>query len=306
MDLHRTGAVRQAQFGRGREHEVASRRYPGDGLVDDVVRLPDGRELRYVTGGAAGPLVVLECGLGNTAGTWVAVQRALSAHCRTVSYDRAGLGGSDPAPGPRGLPHLAADLTALLETLDVREPVVLVGHSWGGPLVRLAAETRPDLVRAMVLVDPTFAAARKYLRGTRLLHARWHLAARLGLRTRLLRIYRDGLWRGLSPADLEVAVADMMTEPNLRTARRELAGLRASLAQVEQLDSRAPAVPYRYLIGTRGRGETGPVMTSEAARIAGLSPKGSYREVADAGHSIPQQSPQRTTDEVLDLIAWLP
>lgn len=284
---------------------MASLRYPGDGLIDDLARLPDGRELRYVTAGASGPLVVLECGLGNTAGTWVAVQRALSAGCRTVSYDRSGLGGSDPAAGPRDLPHLAADLVALLDSLEVREPVVLAGHSWGGPIVRLATESRPDLVRGLVIVDPTFAAARPYLRGTRLLHARWHVVARLGLRARLLRTYRDGLWHGLSPADLDVAVADMMTEPNLRTARRELAGLHRSLARVEQLDSRAPDVPYRYLIGTKGRGQTGAVMTSEAARIAGLSLLGSFVTVADAGHSIPQQAPQRVADEVLDLIAGL-
>lgn len=279
--------------------QVTSSRNPGVGLTDRVVRLQDGRRMRVVTAGESGPLVVLESGLGNPAGTWVAVQRALAATCRTLAYDRAGLGGSDPARDRRSLDDLAADLVAVLGACAISEPVVLVGHSWGGAVIRRAAELRPDLAAALVLVDPTFASAASQVRGARRTYARWHLLALVGTRRRLLRVYGPDHWRGLGAADAAVALADMMTVSNLRASRRELRGLLARLAGLARMEAAAPGVPFRFVIGTRGRDEEVlAVMTAEAARISALSPVGEHHEIDDAGHSIPQQSPRRLAAEI--------
>jgi hypothetical protein len=58
--------------------------------------------LRWVTCGSAQPTVVLEAGRNDPLRTWAAVLAALGGTNQMVAYDRAGLGGSDIAPGPVG------------------------------------------------------------------------------------------------------------------------------------------------------------------------------------------------------------
>jgi pimeloyl-ACP methyl ester carboxylesterase len=60
---------------------------------------------------------------------------------------------SDPVAMPRTAAESVHDLHALLESADVPGPYVLVGHSYGGMLMRLYASTYPDKVVGMVLVD---------------------------------------------------------------------------------------------------------------------------------------------------------
>lgn len=69
-------------------------------------------------------------------------------------YDRAGLGRSPSATGSRRLVRLAEDLNELLDQLGP-EPFILVAHSWGGPVVRIAAAARPERVKGIILIDPT-------------------------------------------------------------------------------------------------------------------------------------------------------
>jgi pimeloyl-ACP methyl ester carboxylesterase len=49
---------------------------------------------------------------------------------------------------------MLSDLTALLERLNLPRPYVLVGHSYGGLLVRLYAERHPEKVAGLILLDP--------------------------------------------------------------------------------------------------------------------------------------------------------
>jgi pimeloyl-ACP methyl ester carboxylesterase len=55
--------------------------------------------VRRVEAGGGEPAVVLEAGLGNGAAAWRRVMPLLAPHVRVAAYDRAGLGGSAPAPG---------------------------------------------------------------------------------------------------------------------------------------------------------------------------------------------------------------
>ncbi len=111
-----------------------------------------GRRLAVTSRGTGAPTVILETGLGAEASEWAAVERDITT-ARVVHYDRANRGASDPHPGPRTALDMVQDLKRLLQAEGIAPPYVLVGHSWGGLLVRLYAHKHPHEVAGVVLVD---------------------------------------------------------------------------------------------------------------------------------------------------------
>jgi pimeloyl-ACP methyl ester carboxylesterase len=81
------------------------------------------------------------------------VQPRVAEFARVCSYDRAGVGESDPASTPRTSADVVADLYALLGAAGVPEPYVLVGSSFGSMVIRLFASTYPEEIAGLVLVD---------------------------------------------------------------------------------------------------------------------------------------------------------
>ena len=122
-----------------------------------MVEIGDGRRLRAVPEGPASsrrPLVVLEAGSFGFSADWAAVQARLSAEgLRSLAYDRAGLGWSDPGPGPRDSSAIVHDLEALLAALGEAGPLIVCGHSMAGLHVRLFTGRNSPRVKALVLVD---------------------------------------------------------------------------------------------------------------------------------------------------------
>jgi pimeloyl-ACP methyl ester carboxylesterase len=101
------------------------------------------------------PIVLFEAGGGTTSDTWDAVVDALVPTHRTCSYDRAGVGGSEPAPEPRRTTKdLVADLERTLELAGIEGPFVLVGHSMAVWPLAVYAAAHPNDVAGVVLVDP--------------------------------------------------------------------------------------------------------------------------------------------------------
>jgi pimeloyl-ACP methyl ester carboxylesterase len=109
--------------------------------------------LYYHCSGSQGPTVVIDAGLGGSAVEWSEVQTALSQEHRVCSYDRAGYAWSDTGPAPRTADVELAELVQLLEAIGEPPPYLLVGHSYGGFIMRLFAARAPDMVAGLVLVD---------------------------------------------------------------------------------------------------------------------------------------------------------
>lgn len=106
--------------------------------------------------GAGAPLVVFESGLDiNGPLSWTRVHDDVAKVTRACTYSRAGLMWSDPRAVPVSAKAIADDLHATLENAGERGPLVLVGHSLGGPYV-LTFTYRYDVeVAGMVLVEAT-------------------------------------------------------------------------------------------------------------------------------------------------------
>lgn len=111
---------------------------------------------------AAGPTVIFEAGLGDTAAVWDAV--AVPPGFGRFAWTRAGYGlGADLLagqswPGDADASRTGAEVTAQLEQAlaraQMRPPYILVGHSLGALYVLDFARSHPDQLQGIVLVDP--------------------------------------------------------------------------------------------------------------------------------------------------------
>jgi hypothetical protein len=113
------------------------------------------RQLALVCWGEGSPTVVLETGGANIE-EWSrsGVVRQVASQTRVCTYDRAGTGTSDPAPDERrDADDVVSDLKALLVAADVDGPYVLLGRSFGGMIVTYYAETLPEDVVGVVVLD---------------------------------------------------------------------------------------------------------------------------------------------------------
>lgn len=130
--------------------EARDRRFhPMPGQLIDI----GGYKLHINCRGQGSPVVVLDSGLGDSYISWHKVQPEIAKFTRVCSYDRAGLGFSDPSPRPRTSQVIAEELHRLLQNAGVASPIVIVGHSAGGLNVRVFTSLYRSEVAGMVLVD---------------------------------------------------------------------------------------------------------------------------------------------------------
>ena len=135
--------------------------YQNLGLRSDQRRFPAPGRLIEVDGGrlhlyeiGSGTSVVLESGISASSLNWRTVQNEASRFARVCSYDRSGLGWSDLYDQPCTPTALAHQLHALLQTAHIPAPYILVGHSFGGLIVRAFAAAFRNETAGLVLVDP--------------------------------------------------------------------------------------------------------------------------------------------------------
>src|SRR5215210_6974824 len=107
----------------------------------------------YCTGEGGAPTVVMDSGLGGTVLDWQLVQPEVAKFMRVCTYDRAGMGWSDPGAQPRTSQQIVKELHTLLGNAGVQGPYVLVGHSLGGTNMQVYDNQYSDEVAGIVLVD---------------------------------------------------------------------------------------------------------------------------------------------------------
>jgi pimeloyl-ACP methyl ester carboxylesterase len=284
----------------------------GRGLLGDdcFIDAADGRELRVMMAGSGDELVVLEAGLGVSGLYWGPVHQALSQHVRVVAYERAGYGASTPTrTGARDLPHLADDLGLLVDAIP-HARLVLVGHSWGGPVVRtLAARllARGEPLAGLVLVDPSDEHAADLYTSRA---ARWSSAvqdsllvplARRGLLAPLMRAQLAGLAQPLSAA----VIAASASVDAARATRAENRHLRDDLRSLQRCPPALGDLQIRVLSGQK-HGRIDRVVRSRLTRAhqqtVAAHPGARLVPAAHSGHMIPISEPDLVTAAALSLL----
>lgn len=269
------------------------------------MRTRDGRELYLERHGQGAPTVVFEAGMGSSRSAWGAVVPLVAERTTAVAYDRSGLGRSPRDPGPRDLARLVDDLVDVLDHLGAG-PFVLVGHSWGGPIVRGAATRRPDRVAGLVLVDQSdegcdLMLSRSNERAERLTRPVVPVLARLGL----IRL----AVRGLAARLPEPAAGEMRREDGTvaatRTHQAEVAGSIADLRRLRDAPETLPDVPVTLISGGRsgrlGGGRRQALIDAHWARAEAL-PQGRHVVAEQSGHYVPFTEPEVVVAEVLRIV----
>ncbi|MET0898170.1 MAG: alpha/beta hydrolase [Mycobacterium sp.] len=283
---------------------------PQIGTLGEDVLIPtrDGRRLRaMVAGPDSDTLVILEAGLGVSGLYWLPVHRLLSQRFRVVAYDRAGLGGSDPTDLPRTLSNLADDLVTVIEAFPHRQ-VILVGHSWGGPIVRVAAARRLAAgcgdIAGLVLADQSDENdVLFYQAGARLNFAVVAaVMSVLALFARVVPLPRLVL-RRRSPLR-QAMVEAIATQKSLQAFAAEMRVAIAELEWLRDQPAELGAVPIRVLSGqlTRRFDKKNRANLLRGHRITVENYAGAVYVPAQAsGHMIPLTEPELIADQVSEL-----
>ena len=115
-----------------------------------------GYQLHFRVIPGQGLAILLESGGGMDSTEWNALAPRLAREtgATVIAYDRAGFGQSDLPETPYDLREDTAALWRGLRSLGLDRDLVLVGHSYGGFLIRFEAAEHPEAVRGLVFVDP--------------------------------------------------------------------------------------------------------------------------------------------------------
>ena len=244
---------------------------------------------------AGEPTVLLISGHELLTSSWelMASEFAADGH-HLCAYDRAGVGGSDPAPeASRTTEDQVTDLVMLLDAADLQEPVVLVAHSLGSlPAVGLVHRA-PERVAGVVLVDPwsprVSAAQRAALPPKKPDESPELAEERRFLNDFLFDPAQNPEHLHLAASDQEVA--RLLDEPGPIFGDLPVVVLRAPPLPP------LPGLPRSYHAATLA------TISDGHREFAAESTRGTLIEVEDSGHNIQDDQPEVVMDAIRDVMA---
>lgn len=234
--------------------------------------------------------VVFESGLGLSRLLWANVAHLLAkAGYRTISYDRSGLGRS-PAATERSLEALVADLEQVVRAY-APQGAIIVGHSYGGIMARALTARQPQLVKALVLVDPSseFVGAQIGPLGKRL-EALFDSAITFSRDLKLLPIFLMAAGYKHLPVRLQQKVrVEDVSDAALKARRQENKGYYPALAKLREQPLPHPQVPVEILLASSSpESEWFKAHSEYASKL----PDAHLWQASTSSHMVPLLKPQ--------------
>lgn len=274
-----------------------------------------GRSLNLHCVGEGNPTVVFVSGRTAPGYVWTPTQRGVSAFTRSCWYDRADIGWSDSGPDPAWGEQAARDLHQLTRNAGLKAPLVLVGHSFGGYIIRLYHQWYPGEVSGMVLVDAAHEDAGT-IQG--MPHRDRPPVPRSAIRGLSFFLGHLGMMRFLAsdpgPPPQHWSANEWDTLARLRRQRKVLladAKVGPEHATAEQVRSAAGLEDMPLVVLTQGR----PIQDSASVaakvrrgwvdlqrRLAERSRRGRQILVPSSGHGIPVEAPEAVISAVREIV----
>ncbi len=260
----------------------------------------DSFRLRIDCQGEGEVTILFEPGLGGSAFEWQPLQQALKSRARTCVYDRAGYGWSGPSPYPRTARRLAAEADRMLAALDINGPLILVGHSFGGFVMRLLALQRREDMLALVLID---SSHERQLERLEKLNGRSMMPS--------------GNSFVISPAEIPASLpADVQDEiRRFSQMRKTYAALHSEMSRfresADQVRKSRVDVSYPVVVISRGRdlhardykGDLKTAIWEELQHdLVGLSQRGRLVVAEQSGHHVHADQPELVVDVIISLL----
>jgi 3-oxoadipate enol-lactonase len=254
-----------------------------------------GGALRYDLEGS-GMTTVLIHEAGGSLESWDAVAPHFAAHGRLLRYDQRGFGLSERVSA-LSLQSMVADLLALLDALEIRGRVHLLGTAIGGSIAMALAAQHPERVAALIATSPVTGGLGEAAKAS--LEQRAQIVERDGMRaiadTSLLRSYPERLRQ--DPEEFaQYRLRFLANDP------RSFAALSRTFSGID-LDPLCARIECPALI--IGCTEDPIKPSAECRALAARLAQGQYLEV-DSGHYIGLISPRRLIDAAAAFFAAHP
>jgi pimeloyl-ACP methyl ester carboxylesterase len=265
-------------------------RTPPPGRLVDI----GGYRLHLWCTGNGAPAVILDNGLGGSSVGWGFVQPEVARFTRVCSYDRAGMGYSDPGPSPRTARRIASELSELLARSEIAGPVVLVGASIAGFNVRLFATDHAERAAGLVLVD---ASHEDDAHDVPWMARFVPLLSTIGI-FRLSGVSFGQSDESLAPSVRQFARATRFRAAGYQAAADEIIHVGDSADEVRS-SRRRLTIPVLVLTGARGADENWRRLQQDQAS---LSERGCLIVAQQSGHVVQVDQPQIVVDAIRTVV----
>lgn len=123
-------------------------------IIISIIKVKQ-KQIEVLSKGNQGKTIIILTGMGCSFDEWYNITETLSETNRVVMFHRPGLGESEIGNEVRNTEAVVNELLDLMSVLEITEPIILVGHSYGGLCAQHFAKSHPQKVAGIVLVDST-------------------------------------------------------------------------------------------------------------------------------------------------------
>jgi pimeloyl-ACP methyl ester carboxylesterase len=250
----------------------------------------EGRQVFIHCVPGSGPTVLIDAGLGEASGQWLAVMEGLADEFSLCAFDRPGYGGSEPGPLSRTPSANAATLHELRAAAGLEGPFVLVGHSLGGLNALAFWAEHPSELAGMILLDPP---PRAWLERRRF-PGLWEMAVAAG--------------EELQAASEEARAAALPEAPQLAAMASEHKSMMELGAATMAVDSFGD-LPLLVIASARPNPAFGDsaeayqqFWVEENRRLAARSSRGRIEVLSGVGHNMNQEAPELVVSLIRDVL----